>query len=115
MICSQNEMIIELKERLRKTYNWLSIDEINQIFNFAFSDYLMLKYPSDNNKPKIDDFGYNYFNTQWIYKRMIDILGRAGGISVSAYKENGLNITYGASYIDPQLASEITPKAGVPR
>jgi hypothetical protein len=46
---------------------------------------------------------------------MIDILGRAGGLSVDAYRENGLNLSYGASYIDPNLVSQIIPRAGVPR
>ena len=50
-----------------------------------------------------------------IYKRMLDILGRAGGISLTSYKENGLSFTYAGSYVDPQLVALITPKASVPR
>ena len=81
----------------------------------ALSDYLSLKYPSDNKRPSSDNLVFNFMNTQWIYKRMIDILGRAGGISVTAYRENNLNLSYGASFIDPELKAEIMPKAGVPR
>ena len=34
----------------------------------------------------------------------------------SAYKENGIDIKYGASYIDPNLVMRLgLPKAGVPR
>ena len=46
---------------------------------------------------------------------MVDILGRAGGISLTSYKENGLSLNYGGSYIDPELRAEIMPKASVPR
>ena len=81
----------------------------------ALSDYMAIKYPSENNRPKVENLAIDFFISQWIYKRMVDILGRAGGISLTAYKENDLNFTYGGSYIDPQLVAEIMPKAGVPR
>lgn len=105
----------KVKSNIKKTYSWLSVEEINQCFDMALADYLAIKYPSSNGRPTIDKLNFDFFNSQWIYKRMIDILGRAGGISVTSYRENNLNLTYGGSLIDPQLVAEIMPKAGVPR
>lgn len=115
MDCKTNQQVLQLKANIKQTYSWLTDDEIEKCYNMALSDYLALKYPSDNSRPSVDNIIFNFFNTQWIYKRMIDILGRAGGISLTAYRENNLNLTYGASFIDPELKKEIMPKAGIPR
>ena len=100
---------------LLKQYSYLSTDEVDMLYNLAFSDYVAIKYPYQANRPKIEDVALDFADTQWVYKRMLDILGRAGGISLTAYKENNLNLTYGASYIDPELYSQLTPNAGVPK
>ena len=105
----------QIKESIKSMRSWLKDEDINRSFDFALSDYLILKYPSANKRPTVETFEYDFINAQWIQKRIIDILDRAGGLSVSAYKENGLNLTYGASYIDPELRKELMPKAGVPR
>ena len=106
---------MQIKANIKQTYSWLSDDEIEKCYDMAVSDYLAIRYPSENNRPSVDKLTFDFFNTQWLYKRMIDILGRAGGISLTAYRENNLNLTYGGSLIDPQLVAEIMPKAGVPR
>lgn len=110
-----NKLVTQIKERIIETYSWLSDEEIDKCYDMALSDYLAIKYPSQNGRPSVEDLKFDFFNTQWLYKRMIDIVERAGGISLSAYKENGLNLTYGGSYIEPQLVSQIMPKAGVPK
>lgn len=111
----QNKQAEQIKANISEKYNWLDISEIERCYNMALSDYLAIKYPSENNRPSVSTLTIDFFISQWIYKRMVDILGRAGGISLTAYKENDLNLTYGGSYIDPQLVAEIMPKAGVPR
>ena len=115
MSCSQNQMVIQVKANIRQTYSWLTDDEIDKCYDMALSDYLAIKYPSANSRPAVEKVNYDFFTSQWLYKRMIDILGRAGGISVTAYRENGLSLSYGASFIDPQLVAQIMPKAGIPR
>jgi Ethanolamine utilization protein EutJ (predicted chaperonin) len=108
-------LIEQVKARIKSQYNWLSEEEVKNCYDMALSDFLAVKYPSENSRPVVDKLVFDFFNSQWIYKRMVDILERAGGISLTAYKENGLNLTYGGSYIDPQLVAQIMPKAGVPR
>lgn len=112
---AKNKLVEQIKEQIQTTYSWLQEEEVESCYNMALSDYLAIKYPSSSSRPNVDNVVFDFFNTQWIYKRMIDILGRAGGISVTAYKENNLNLTYGGSFIDPQLVAEIMPKVGVPR
>lgn len=114
--CTNRTLLESVKVRLVSNgYDYLDDDVINSLFELALTDYIMIKYPSVNNRPERDKIVFDYVNSDWIYKRMLDILGRAGGISVTAYRENNLNLTYGASYIDPELYSLITPNAGVPR
>lgn len=111
-----NQAEIErIKSTIQNRYDYLTSEEVDDMFNIALGDYIRLKYPSSNNRPKLDDIIYDFATSQWLISRMLDILGRAGGISVVAYKENNLNLTYGASYIDPELRKQIMPQGAVPR
>lgn len=111
----QNQQAEETKSRIRQQYDYLSVDEINTCYDLALSDFVRIRYPSNNNRPSIDKVNIDFYTSQWIYSRMIDILSRAGGTSVTAYKENGISFTYSSSYIDPSLVALIMPKASVPR
>lgn len=110
-----NQQSEQIKLQVRQKYDYLSQDEIDTCFDLALSDFVRLKYPSDNNRPSIDKINIDFYTSQWVYARMLDILGRAGGTSITAYKENGISFTYAASYIDPSLVAQIMPKASVPR
>ena len=114
---SENQTQI-VKERvvadIKSKYSWLSDVELNRTYDYAIADYLFYKYPTDNNRPNVEEFVVSFMVEQWIKQRMEDILSRAGGINADAYSENGIDIEYGASHIDPFLASKITPKASVP-
>lgn len=112
MLAYQKERAIA---RIKATYFWLSEEEVTACFDMALSDYLMARFPSANKRPKAEEFEIDYYVAEWLYKRMIDILSRAGGLNLTAYKENGVNLTYGGSYIDPQLVAMVMPKASVPR
>lgn len=101
--------------RITKKYHWISVEEINECYDIALKDYVSYRYPSANNRPQIKDVELDFMVSQWIKDRMIDILSRAGGLSLSAYRENGLSLNYGSSYIDPELKLQIMPKASVPR
>lgn len=105
----------QLKLRVKKAYSFLDFEDIDICLDMALSDYIAIVYPSTNGRPNYMDINIDFFVSNWLYKRMIDILGRAGGLSVTAYKENGVNFTYGGSYIDPQLVAELMPKGRVPR
>lgn len=111
----QNQQSEQIKSQVRQKYDYLSYEEINTCYNLALSDFVRLTYPSTNNRPTIEKFDIDFYASQWIYARMLDILGRAGGTSVTAYKENGISFTYAASYIDPSLVAQIMPKASVPK
>lgn len=115
MNCKRNQMVERIKINIRQEFDWLSDDEIQKTYDMALGDYLLIKYPSDNNRPSVNDVVLDFVTTQWLYKRMVDILGRAGGLNAVSYRENGLSWTYAGSNIDPALATEIMPKASVPR
>ena len=111
----QNQQAEQVKSRVKRQYDYLSVEEIGTCYDLALSDFVRLTYPSSNNRPAIDKLDIDFYASQWIYARMLDILGRAGGTSVTAYHENGISFTYAASYIDPSLVAQIMPKASVPR
>lgn len=112
---SDKSQIVLVKQNFKREYSYLDQQDVERIYNMALSDYVMLRYPSGNKRPNVDNIEFDFYNAQWIYKRMVDILGRAGGISLTSYKENSLSLNYGGSYIDPELRAEIMPKASVPR
>lgn len=111
----QNQQSEQIKSQIKQKYDYLSHEEISTCYDLALSDLVTLTYPSSNNRPKIEDFDIDFYASQWIYARMLDIISRAGGTSVTAYKENGISFTYSSSYIDPSLVAQIMPKASVPR
>lgn len=111
----QNQQTEQIKAQVMQKYDYLSFEEVNTCYNLALGDFVRLTYPSSNNRPAIDKLDIDFYTAQWIYARMLDILGRAGGTNVTAYKENGISFTYASSYIDPSLVAQIMPKASVPR
>lgn len=110
-----NQQADKIKERIHSKYAFLELEEVDACYDMALSDYLSIKYPSDNKRPNHENLSMDFLTEQWLYKRMVDILERAGGTSVTAYKENGVSFTYGGSYIDNALVAEIMPKGRVPR
>lgn len=111
----QNQQAESIKSQIRQKFDYLSLEEIQICYNLALSDLVRLTYPSSNNRPKIEDFAVDFYASQWIYARMLDIIAREGANNVTAYKENGISFTFASSYIDPVLVSQIMPKASVPR
>lgn len=105
----------QVKNSIARQWNWLEQDEIEECFDYAVFNYLAIKYPSDNNRPTPQELKYDFFTCNWLSMRMKDILERAGGLSATAYKENGISISYGSSSIDPMLVAMLTRKAGVPQ
>lgn len=111
-----SELIEQVKSRIRNKYDYLTENEVNTCFDVALSDYVFYRYPSTNNRPKkVDEVEIDFFISQWLYKRMEDILSRIGGTSLTAYKENGISFTWASSFIDPVLVTQIMPKGSVPK
>lgn len=110
---AEKERIV--KDLRENKYSWISDSDMKRAFNYAVSDFVFYKYPSENNRPKIEELEIDFMNEQWICERMEDIVSRAGGSSVQSYSENGMNWEYATSHIEYALISKITPKAAVPR
>ena len=60
--------IVLVKQNIKKTYNWLSEAEIESCYNMALSDYVMLRYPSGNNRPSVDNIDFDFFIVNCIHK-----------------------------------------------
>lgn len=105
----------QVKANIKNKYPWLSDADISICYDMAMHDFIRLSYPSQNSRPAKQDIKMDFLVSQWLYARMVDIFDRAGGISVTSYRENGINWSYGASYIDPVLVALIMPKVGIPK
>lgn len=114
MAC-QDSPAKKVKAQIRIKYDYLSEEDLDSTFNIALSDYLAYRYPSYNNRPSVDELEIDFFVSEWIYKRMIDILDRVGGSNLVSYKENGLSLQWAQGNIDPSLKAQIMPKASVPK
>lgn len=102
------------KTKIHRKYPILSEDDLDDCFDYALSDYLTYKYPSSKNRPELEDITIDFTDAMWLPKRMIDIIERAG-FNVKTYHENGIDITYGASYIDPALVKQIMGSGSIPK
>lgn len=116
----ENRIAIEnLKSKNIKKYGDIYGEDVYNIiddcFDSALFNYMAIKYPSESNRPCIDDICFDFTVCNWINARIKDILDRCGSMSATTYKENGISISYGSSYIDPMLVAMLTPKASVPR
>lgn len=111
----RNQLAEQVVENIKNKYDYFEDDEVDAIYNMAISDYLALKYPSDNGRPTVDELVVDFFIAQWLYKRMIDIIERTGMSNLVSYSENGLKLEYASGNIDSVLVTQIMPKAGVPR
>ena len=109
-------MIVQnIKCHINEKLPWLNENDLDMAFDLSLADYLRLSYPSEINRPLAENADIDFYAMQWITARMLDIVGRAGGISAVAYSENQMNWKYGASYMDSNLAKMIIPKAAIPR
>ena len=116
MTSQEQARVQEAKANLQQRYPWLTNGEIDEAYEIALWDFIVHRYPSENGRPNEETLVYDPFTVNRIKVRMIDILSRAGGINAVAYKENGIDIKYGASYVDPNwIASLGLPRVGVPR
>ena len=116
MTSQEQVQVQEMKARVQQKYHWLTVSEIETAYNIAVVDYIMYSYPSVNGRPTPDTLSYDFITLNRIEVRMLDIISRAGGLNAVAYKENGIDIKYGSSYVDHNwIASLGCPKVGVPR
>lgn len=114
MSCTTNQQAEKIKLDFHEKYKFFSPEELNICYNKALTDFVMLSYPSKNNRPPIDKITLDFYDSNWILSRMEDIVAREGCSSYESYRENGISFTYASSYIDKNLASMIRPKASVP-
>lgn len=116
MTSQEQARVQETKAQIQQKYQWLQSGEIDEAYEIALVDFIMYSYPSANGRPTAETLVYDFITVNRIKVRMLDILSRAGGINAVAYKENGIDIKYGASYVDPNWVVSLgCPKVGVPK
>lgn len=107
--CNSNELGVIAKAEFREKYDYLSYEEVDDIYNQALNTYLDLTFP------------FNYSITDipadrpraiyWIKDCMKEIIDR-NGITATSYKENGLSITWSTDMVSNILRARIIPVVG---
>lgn len=103
-------LVEEAKARFKRKYDYFTNQEVEDIYEIAKFNYLLLKYPYNN----LQDIPENdYYSANWIGMRMTEIVELNGISSYTAYHENGLSYTIGQTAITNGLRSLIKPQARV--
>ena len=106
-----NDLVSVMKEDFHKKYNYLTIEQVDDLYRCSLNLYLSLSFPFDRTIMEIPEAYAR--DVGLIRKIMTETLEREGLSSVTAYSENGMNFTFDNAHISKQLLSMITPKAKV--
>lgn len=106
-----NDLVSVMKEDFHKKYNYLTIEQVDDLYRCSLNLYLSLSFPFDRTIMEIPEEYAR--DVGLIRKIMTETLERKGLSSVTAYSENGMNFTFDNAHISKQLLSMITPKAKV--
>jgi len=107
------EKIEQMKLGFRAKYNYLSEDEVEELYEKALMIYLELQYPLHKTVHTIPE--RNLRGITWIKMCMQEILERSGVSSAVAYSENGLSIRYDSSVVSSTLMQLLTPYGKIVR
>ena len=107
------EKIEQMKLGFRVKYNYLSEDEVEEIFEKALMIYLQLQYPLHQTVTTIPV--NNPRGLAWVRACMQEILERDGASSATGYSENGLRVEYDSSMVSKTLIELLTPYGKIVR
>lgn len=101
---------ITLVNEFKSKFDYLTIDEIEDIYNRALYTYLDLAYPLHYGITEIPEDRPRAI--WWVKDCMKEIIDR-NGITATSYKENGLSITWSTDMVSDVLRRRIVPLAAV--
>lgn len=104
---SDNALVNKLKAG---KYDYMSISELEDIYEKAVNTYLDLTYPLHYEITEIPDDKPRA--KAWIKDCMEEIIER-NGITTTSYSENGMSITWSSDMISDILRTRIVPLAKV--
>ena len=115
MTIDEQLRINSIKCQLKKKYPSLNDVDCERAFDLAVADYLIKKYPSENNRPTPETLLYDFVTVQCLYKILAYLSGASGiPVGVKEYSENSLKFVFDtsvlANYFDFGL-----PKAAIPK
>ena len=90
-----------------KKYDYLTADQVKELYDSALALYLQLSYPFDKSITQLpEDCARDVYIIRMI---MTETLERDGLSSVTAYSENGMSFTFDNAHISSQIVNLITP------
>lgn len=106
-----NESLGEIvKAEFKMKYDYLSDDEVDDIYNRALYTYLDLAFPYHYGIKEIPSDRPRAI--YWVRDCMKEIIDR-NGISAISYKENGLSYTWSTDMVSDILRARVIPLAAV--
>jgi len=104
------DAVITMKADFKTEYSYLSIDEVERLYQKALGFYCDIAYPFDHTIVLIPETRPRA--VQWVRDCMVEILERNGCSSLVAYSENGMSMDFGVSEISAGLRSRLVPCVG---
>ena len=99
--------------KVRIKYNWLSIGDAQDLVKNAIGWFYALRYPCEPNA-NLENRPIESFMDNWAVERLCDEIAEKNGFnSAIGYRENGISLTFDASWISEGLKKAIVPFAGV--
>lgn len=100
----------EIKAFYQKKYDYMSLEEVEEIYERAYYTYLDLAFPFNYEVVEIPDNRPRAM--AWVKDCMQEIIDR-NGITATSYSENGLSYTWSTDMVSETLRSRVIPLAVV--
>lgn len=105
-----SDLVTAMKADFKLEYTYLSVEEIERLYQKALGFYCDIAYPFDYTIVAIPETRPRA--VKWVRDCMVEILERNGCSSVVAYSENGMSMDFGVSEISAGLRSRLVPCVG---
>lgn len=104
---------IDIVNDFIKKYDYMEIEELEDIYDTAVNTYLDLTYPFKQDITEIP-VDVRPRAKRWVKDCMREIIDRSG-ITATSYSENGVSITWSTDMVSDALRRRIVPCVGVVR
>jgi hypothetical protein len=106
-----DDLINNMKADFKSKYNYLTDDQVEDLYKTSLNLYLSLSFPLDRSIVSMpEEYARDISIVRMI---MTETLERDGFSSATAYSENGMSFTFDNAHISKQILSLITPKSKV--
>lgn len=98
---------------IKQRHSYLSDEDVVRIVNKAKMFYFSAKFPCEPNADETTRPITSFVAKNWVLACCDELVDRLGIGSATAYRENGISLSFDNAQISDRLISQITPIIGV--